>query len=221
MSHAEPETPRLVWRAKPVTQSACFGPTRTIYKQDRRSEVWHMSGASGDYVAKRFLHSPLRQRAALWTGLHPAQLELRRNAALQRAAVPVVAIVDVGIEMQRAGGGCHVWLITPRLGESLHRLLVREDVSDAARRRWLSAAATLTCQLLRAGFTFRDLKPSNIVIDEAGAARLLDVAGVRRGTPRRRVAHMLALMDRVLTRAGMDEAMRRHYADEVARRRSA
>jgi tRNA A-37 threonylcarbamoyl transferase component Bud32 len=178
--------------------------------------VWLMAcraGGEGDYVGKRFVHNPVRQRAALLVGRHPAQLELRANRALRAAGVPTVPIMDCGIEP--AGAGCHVWLITPRLGESLQRRLREDGCAEAQREGLMLAAAALTRRLLEAGFTFRDLKPSNIVVDAQGRGYLLDVGSVRHTTSPARVASMLSVMERVLTRDGVNEALRRRYVEAV------
>lgn len=172
-----------------------------------------MAGEVGTYVAKRFEYTPVRQRAALLVGRHPAQLELARNTALRAAGVPVAPIVDAGIEP--AGAGCHVWLVTPWLGDTLQRRLRAEHASDAQRERWVDAAAALTHRLLRAGYTFRDLKPSNIAFDEREQAHLLDVGSVRATTAPKRVAKMLATMDRVLARDGVSDALRRRFTQAL------
>ncbi len=215
--------PRLAFRRKAVAQSPFYGQVLETYKSDGRSCVWSMRSDAGVHVVKRFVYTPARQRAGLWLGADPAQRELRQNRALQRAAVPVAPIVDAGVERPGAdasGGaglscGCHVWLMTPQIGRSLQHLLKYAEADDAQRERWIDAAAALTCQLMNAGFTFRDLKPSNIVIDEDGEALLLDVGSVRRSRSSQRVAKMLALMDRVLARDGVNETLRRRYAGGV------
>lgn len=203
-------------RRKAVSRSAYFGPTVRTYKHDGRSMVWLMARDTGDereYVGKRFVHNPVRQRAVLLVGRHPAQLELRANRALQAAGVPTVPIVDCGIEP--VGAGCHAWLITPWRGDSLQRRLREPGRSAAQQEDLMLAAAALTRRLLAAGFTFRDLKPSNIVIDAQGQAYLLDVGSVRHTTAPARVSAMLAVMERVLIRDGVDESLRRRYVEAV------
>lgn len=195
-------------RRKAITQSAHYGATVQTYKEDARSLVWRMAGG---HVAKRFVHSPVRQRATLLVGRHPAQLEWRANRTLRAAGVAVVPIVDGGIE--RVGVGSHVWLVTPWMGESLQHVI--RDRAEGLRADAVLAAAALTRRLLEAGLVFRDLKPSNIVLDAEGRAHLLDVGSVRATRSPKRIAAMLAVMDRVLARDGADEALRRRYAEAV------
>lgn len=216
--------PALVPRCRPLTQSPYHGSAAVTYKHDARSCVWRMgAGASarGDHVAKRFVYSPLRQRLGLWSRLHPGLLELAGNRALRRAGVAVVPIVDTGFERAAPMGlGCRFWLITPTLGESLQqRLRAASDPpsaeDEAQRERWIMAAADLTRQLLEAGFTFRDLKPSNIVFDAADRPHLLDVGSVRATTAPDRVAKMVATMRRVLIRDGVSAAMADRFIEAV------
>lgn len=235
-------TPAL--RRRALSASPYDGPAAETYKRDGRSRVWRVepgavsgaeSGEASAYVVKRFEYAPLRQRLALTLGLHPAQRELRWNQALRAAGVPAVPIVDAGYEPVRrratqpvaaaeaapeaeapdAGCGCRAWLVTPWLGASLQGLIRDASVSESRRREAVAAAAGLTRTLLRAGFTFRDLKPSNIVIDTGGTAHLLDVGSVRATTAPGRVARMLATMDRVMRRDGASDALRRAFAAEV------
>jgi hypothetical protein len=169
----------------------------------------------GRRVIKRFVYSPLRQRLALLLGLHPGRRELRCNSRLGAAQVRVVPITDAGVEGR--GLGCRVWLATPLTGSSLHHLLDTSEGDPDVRGRHIDAAACLGAELIRAGFWFKDLKPSNIVIDEAGDAWLIDVGSAR---PARKPAHterMLAVMARVLVRAGADESLRRRFDTAVRR----
>ena len=84
-----------------------------------------------------------------------------------------------------------------------------------ARGRLIDAAARLATDLIRAGFCFKDLKPSNIVIDTSGHAWLIDVGSAR---PTRKLVHierMLAVMARVLVRAGADASLRHRFDASV------
>ncbi|MHC4140596.1 MAG: lipopolysaccharide kinase InaA family protein [Planctomycetota bacterium] len=187
-------------------------PLRT-FKADARSHVWLVDAPPGQRVIKRFEYSRLRQRLSLLLGIHPGRRELKCNRRLRAAQVRVVPIVDAGVESR--GLGCRAWLATPLTGSSLHHLLDAADEDTEDRGRLIDAAARLAADLIRAGFWFKDLKPSNIVIDESGDAWLIDVGSAR---PARKPAHterMLAVMDRVLVRAGADANLRRRFDASV------
>jgi len=187
----------------------------STFKADARSHVWVVDAPPGQRVIKRFEYSRLRQRLSLLLGIHPGRRELKCNRRLRAAHVRVVPIVDAGIEGR--GLGCKVWLATPLTGSSLHHLLTAADGDTESRGRLIDAAACLAADLIRAGYWFKDLKPSNIVIDASGDAWLIDVGSAR---PARRPAHtarMLAVMDRVLLRSGADAALRRRFDASVRR----
>ncbi len=183
-------------------------PLRT-FKADARSHVWLVDAPRGQRVIKRFEYSRLRQRLSLLLGIHPGRRELKCNRRLRAAQVSVVPIVDAGVEGR--GLGCRAWLATPLTGSSLHHRLDAAQGDTKDQGRLIDAAACLAADLIRAGFWFKDLKPSNIVIDQSGDAWLIDVGSAR---PARKPAHterMLAVMDRVLVRAGADAALRRRF----------
>jgi hypothetical protein len=164
-------------------------------------------------VIKQFVYSPLRQRLALLLGIHPGRRELACNRLLGAAGVRVVPIIDAGVEGR--GLGCRAWLATPLTGSSLHHLLDASEGDADARGRLIDAAACLGADLIRAGFWFKDLKPSNIVIDEAGEAWLIDVGSARPAQKPAETRRMLKIMDRVLARAGADKALRQRFAASV------
>lgn len=187
-------------------------PIRT-FKADARSRVWLVDAPQGRRVIKRFEYSPLRQRLSLLLAIHPACRELQRNRRLRAARLRVVPIIDAGVE--GCGLGCRAWLATPLAGTSLHHRLKAPEAGTDGHGRLIDAAVRLAADLIGAGFCFKDLKPSNIVIDESGDAWLIDVGSAR---PARKPAHterMLAVMDRVLVRAGVDAALRQRFADAV------
>jgi hypothetical protein len=187
-------------------------PIRT-FKADARSRVWLVDAPQGRRVIKRFEYSPLRQRLALLLGLHPACRELRCNRRLHAAQVRVVPVIDAGVEGR--GLGCRAWIATPLAGTSLHHRLQDPEAQTGGRGRLIDAAARLARDLIQAGFWFKDLKPSNIVIDDAGDAWLIDVGSARPARKPSDTERMLAVMDRVLVRAGADETLRHRFGDTV------
>jgi tRNA A-37 threonylcarbamoyl transferase component Bud32 len=187
-------------------------PLRT-FKADGRSHVWLVDAPPGQRVIKRFEYSRLRQRLSLLLGIHPCRRELKCNHRLRAAHVRVVPIADAGVEGR--GLGCRAWLATPLTGSSLHHLLDAEDADTEDRGRLIDAAARLAADLIGAGFWFKDLKPSNIVIDESGDAWLIDVGSARPARKPADTERMLAVMDRVLVRAGADAALRRRFDASV------
>ena len=80
-----------------------------------------------------------------------------------------------------------------------------------------STAARLTADLINAGFCFKDLKPSNILIGDAGEAWLIDVGSARRARTRADLDRTLAVMTQVLARAWADDVLRQRFGDAVRR----
>jgi tRNA A-37 threonylcarbamoyl transferase component Bud32 len=187
-------------------------PLRT-FKADARSHVWLVDAPAGQRVVKRFEYSRLRQRLGMVLGNHPALRELECNRRLRDAQIRVVPIVDAGVEGR--GPGCRVWLATPLTGLSLHNLLDKAEGSTDERERLVDAAARLAADLIRAGFWFKDLKPSNIVIDGSGDAWLIDVGSARPTRKPSETRRMLKVMDRVLARGGADKTLRQRFAARV------
>ncbi len=193
-----------------LTDAGLAGPEVERYKADRRSRVWRVQRDGAPIVVKRFEYAPLRQQLALPLGQHPAQAEWRANRRLREANVRVVPLIDGGIE--RGGWRCHVWLASPHYGTSLQRRLKAGEDNAS---EMIDAAAALTVQLVEAGYTVRDLKPSNLIIDSAGAAWLIDVGSARTGAGAADVSRMLSVMDRVLERDGAEPSLRQRFAQKV------
>lgn len=180
-----PPPDRLPLRPRTLAEAGLDGRPAETFKSDARSRVWRVETPQGPRVVKRFEHSPLRQRVALWLGLHPAQRELRRNRRLRAAGIAVVPAVDAGVE--RDGRGVRVWLAFPWRGRSLVHLLRAGALRDLRdRRRAAETLAALTADLIRGGWLNRDHKSSNLLLDDQGAAWLVDAGAVRRAPlPRR------------------------------------
>lgn len=198
-----------------LADAALGGDALEVFKEDSRSRVWRVDHTlHGPVVVKRFAYNPLRQRAALAMGLHPGQLELGQNRRLRDAGVAVVPIIDAGVAP--AGVGARVWLATPRVGKSLQALLQQPGQTSETRDALLGAAAGLARRLIEVGYTFKDFKPSNLVIDDAGKPHLIDVGSARRDDSPGQVARMIAVMDRVLDRDGVDEDGRLFFRERVS-----
>jgi len=204
---------RAFLRPRSLDQAALAGPVAALYKADRRSTVWSVYRGEGLFVVKRFEYSPLRQAAGLGCRLHPAQLERRSHVRLRDAGLPVVPLVDGGMVV--AGVGLKVWLATQWAGRMLNAVLTDPAVSDAEKRAAIDEAASLTRRLIEARLVFRDLKPSNMLIDASGHARLIDTGSVRRGASSRRIERMIATMQRVLARNGAAPSLIERYASHL------
>ena len=181
-----------------------------VYKSDRRSRVWQVQTADGPIVVKRFEYTPWRQWLSLCAGCHPAQRQSRAVERLVKARVPVVPVLDGGFEACPIG--CRVWLSSPFAGRSLQQLLA-QATGDHQRNAAVDAAAHLTGRLIGAGFWFKDLKPSNIIVSDQTEAKLIDVGSVRRCRAPGQIQRMLEVMDRVLARDGVGDDLRRRYRE--------
>lgn len=213
--HAPAPDPRPRMHPRSLAQAGLDGEPAEVYKHDARSKVWRVEhGTLGPVVVKRFEYTPGRQRVSLIVGTHPGQHELKRNRQLAAAGVPVVPILEAGEE--RAGFGGRAWLATPLTGTSLQRLLTAPDTSDVQRETLIDDAAELTRQLIAAGFTFKDLKPSNIVVGEHDRLLLIDVGSARPDTSKKQTTRMLAVMDRVLKRDGVSRELRERYRQGIS-----
>lgn len=205
---------RVRLRPRTLRDAGLDGTPAETYKDDDRSRVWRIDHAThGPVVVKQFVYQPARQRVSLVVGVHPAQLEAARNHQLQEAGVPVVPLIDGGEE--RVGFGGRAWLATPLMGTSMQRRIANPATDDAQATGLIDDAAALTRRLIDAGYTFKDLKPSNIVLDDTGQPRLIDVGSTKPDTSRKQVTRMLAVMDRVLKRDGVSRALRERYRDAV------
>ncbi len=177
---------------------------QAVYKQDRRSKVWLTPGTGDDpraVVVKRFEYSPIRQRLAKMLGVHPAQRELRANRWLAAKGIAVAPILANGC--QRAGLGEKLWLATPVRGRSLQCLLREETPMPRSRRlAVIESVGRLAGQLLRGGVFFKDLKTSNILIDGASRAWLIDAGSARPMVLGGRADRMLTMLEKTAARDG-------------------
>jgi serine/threonine protein kinase len=173
-----------------------------VFKSDRRSRVWLVDRpqtAGGPVVYKRFEYAPWRQALAALLKNHPAQNELIQNQALRAVGLPVVPIIDHGIDRVRTGR--KFWLCTPYRGENLRQYIHNNRVTTRQQRlRVIRFLAHMTADLIQRGYFFRDLKPSNIIVDETGRTWLIDVGSAR---PSRQPEHAIRML--------------RHLAKETAK----
>lgn len=184
------------------------GPVLAVFKEDARSRVWSVRSGDGVIVIKQFTYSPVRQRLAMLLGCHPAQREVQVQRGMIDAGLPVVPIVATG----QADG--QLWLATAYVGESLQLRLKACNPTHAA--MLIDAVATMTRRLIAAGWTFKDLKPSNVLVDDAGELWLIDVGSARRRATPAHIARMMGVMDRVLGRDGVSDELRRRYRDAIS-----
>ncbi|MEM1110026.1 MAG: hypothetical protein AAGH99_15180 [Planctomycetota bacterium] len=228
MPPAPPDTFVKHIARRSLRDASLDGPPVQHFKQDDRSEVWSVDAPSyGQAVIKRFAAPMPRQRLALAVGRHPGQLELKQHRKLHAAGIPVATIFDAGITPgthpgatpeTHPGSKPGVWLATAWIGDSLqHHITAALDTPDPAEHLGpaLDAAATLTRALLDAGFTFKDLKPSNLALDAQGRAHLLDAGSARATTNPVQVRRMLAVMQRVLRRDNCPELLITRFFEAV------
>lgn len=207
-----------------VTLTDWLQHERALYKADQRSRVWLTEDPLGQrWVIKRFVHNTLRQRIAWITHLHPAQREAHCARQLSRIGLPVVPIQAFGIDRGRA------WLMTPYVGLSLQHTLEKGGAGERQLRRWARELGGLTGRMLAKRWWNRDLKTSNLLVDEHGHLQLIDTGGARRvlGSLRKPLIHMIRLilktargdLGRDLTpreKSAWLAGLRRHAPDAVA-----
>lgn len=193
---------QLIQRGRALSAIVAAGeqPGDVLFKADRRSRVWQVQSAAGQVVIKRFEYCPLRQAVAAGLGMHPAQREVRANGRLAALGIAVAPIVAMG--RQRVGMGRKYWLATPVKGQSLQRRLRAGAGQLGDRQRMAAAVGRLAGELMQAGIDFKDLKTSNIVLEEAGEAWLIDTGCARGGGTAGGQLRMLAMLDQTAQQDG-------------------
>ena len=95
----------------------------------------------------------------------------REAEALVRLSHPhVVALYQYG----RTPGGIHFLVMEYVPGTCLHRILQNESVSPSRFFAWIFQICSALQHAHSAGIVHRDVKPSNILINTVGAAKLID-----------------------------------------------
>jgi tRNA A-37 threonylcarbamoyl transferase component Bud32 len=171
-----------------------------IFKQDRRSKDWLIDDGDLDQpvVVKRFMHSPIKQRLTWLLGLHPAQREIKAHQMLAELGIAVVPIVASSSFSESSAA----WLATPYLGPTFQHVLAEGN----AKHSWeqvIEAVSILVATLIQANIHNRDLKSSNIVIDNNARAWLIDAGAARTVDGVGQVARMLAMLEHTASNDGM------------------
>lgn len=186
--------------------------TDTTYKSDARSIVWRQTSPAGDdVVIKRWQYSPLRQRLGRLLGLHPAQREIRWNRRLIALGLPVVPILQHTRHRGRSQ------LHTPHIGPSLQQALRSGELSFGAKRAIARQLADAVADLFDHELSFRDMKTSNVLLDDAGKLHWIDVGSFRRVSPDR-IMRSLALLDHTAAGDGATRTDRLRFARHLAAR---
>ena len=182
-----------------------------VFKTDARSRVWRITpaGMTRSLVIKRFEYGGFKQWIQHMTGSHPAQREARAAASLHKADVPVVLPAGTGKAWDPAALSIKYFIATPYTGPSL----------DRAMRGWkftpfrvkiatINAVGFTAAKLVLGGFFYKDLKTSNLIVDET-TARLIDTECAKKvGDPYAQMPRMLAMLDKTAKRDGASKADR-------------
>lgn len=198
-----------------VTSAALRAKPTHVYKTDRRSRVWRLEGPHGPIVIKRFEYNRLIQWLAALLLIHPAQRERRRNRQLIHAGFSVPPVIGWGAT--RDG---RFWLATPYQGPTLHRRICDRELDHPACNRSIAeAVGQFVGRLVAGGYFFRDLKTTNIIVDDDHRVWLIDVGSVRRLRSRQHVIRMIMLLDQTARRAGATRTTRLRCLKEMVRSR--
>src|SRR5262245_8788514 len=158
----------LRWSDYVLKEQIGFGATGRVYRAVRRS--------GGADVAIKFLRKSLMENRA---AIERFVREARTVAELAHPGI--VAMHGAG---QTPGGG--VFLVLDLvLGRNLGQLCREQQVSVADAMRWVAEAAKTIEDAHQQGVIHCDIKPSNLLVDEAGRIRVTDFGmAVRFSEPR-------------------------------------
>lgn len=173
-----------------------------VFKSDKRSRVWLVEHGGAPWVVKQFRHNLFRQRVAALLGVHPGQREARQARRL--AADTGLPVVPVSGMVMHPDGFC---VVTRFVGESLQHAVAQGVLRDPKRRHAIvEQIARHLLALHRAGWFLRDYQAANLVLDNEGACRLIDVGSARRASGATFLDRMAALLVHTLRQEGASRA---------------
>lgn len=177
-----------------VIESLLHGEPALVYKDDARSRVVRVDVPAGSFVIKRYVYAPWRQFMAWKIGSHPIQREQLAISLLDEQGFRVLPMLASGVLSTKRG--FIGYGISRFVGESLHRRIRRKLFdSDDQQRLALESAGEQTARLIEQGIYHRDLKASNLLIDDEGHAWLIDVGDIRGTRSQAKFNSMLQGMD--------------------------
>lgn len=194
-------------------------PIAKIFKHDARSKVWQTLPVDDhEYVIKLFTFNTLKQQFLAIIGLHPAQQEIRAHKRLEQLKIPVVKILCKGrykfqflLVTQAQGRSVHNWILT-----NFHHSPFQQ------RQSITKQLGTLVGQLLKNGYYFKDMKQSNVIIDQQNQLKLIDAGSIKKTCKRNQIMHaikMLGLLNHTAHQAAMyqtnDQSIKLTQTDQM------
>ncbi|MEL7087914.1 MAG: hypothetical protein AAGL98_05645, partial [Planctomycetota bacterium] len=140
-------------------------PELAVFKEDRKTRVWMIrDGTDRRWVIKRYNRAGLRQKVQAVFGVHPLQKEALWHDRLAVAGLNTVPVYDLGNDPT---GRRHQ--ATPYAGKTFYDVLRENPAPGPLHRHALTRqAGRITGQLLALRVLYRDLKSTNLVVDEQG-----------------------------------------------------
>jgi len=183
-----------------------------VFKSDKRSKVWRITpaGMTRSLVVKRFEFGGFVQWIQHLVGSHPVQREFRAASALHKAGVPVVVPAGTGKAWDPEALVLKYFIATPFAGPSLDRMMrgwkfTPFPVKIAA----INAVGFTAARLVLAGYFYKDLKTSNLIVTDDNVAKLIDTECARQvGDAYAQMPRMLAMLDHTAKRDGASKADR-------------
>jgi tRNA A-37 threonylcarbamoyl transferase component Bud32 len=183
-----------------------------VFKADKRSKVWRITpaGMTRSLVIKRFEYGGFKQWVQHIFRSHPAQREARAAAALHKSEVPVVVPAGTGKAWDAEAVSIKYFIATPFMAPSLDRVMRGWKFTPfRAKIAIINAVGFTAARLVLAGYFFKDLKTSNIIVTDDNLARLIDTGCARRvGDAYAQMPRMLAMLDQTAKRDGASKADR-------------
>jgi tRNA A-37 threonylcarbamoyl transferase component Bud32 len=183
-----------------------------VFKADQRSRVWRITpaGMTRSLVVKRFEYGGFKQWVQHIFRCHPAQREARAAAALLKADVPVVVPAGAGKAWDPEALSIKYFIATPFMAPSLDRLMRGWRFTPfRAKIAIINAVGFTAARLVLAGYFFKDLKTSNVIVTDDNLARLIDTGCARQvNDAYAQLPRMLAMLDKTAKRDGASKADR-------------